>query len=136
MSIIVSILLGYFFVLGWTTGLILSKCLSSKKEGAPGKIPSIILPIHRWKIHIHHWITSSCVMGITYLIDFHFFMSPAIAYGVMSGIIFQGIYCYNDWHRIVKSKLQTISNPKPLEMLDLPVITPAELAQEYVESSN
>jgi len=35
--------------------------------------------------------------------SFHI-LAPEISYGILSAIIFQGIYYYEDWYRIIKRK--------------------------------
>jgi hypothetical protein len=35
------------------------------------------------------------------------FLTPEITYGLLGGLVFQGIYCYGDWHVILVSRHQT-----------------------------
>ena len=100
------ILLGSLFFLSWLLGFLASKYVAGKSSGEQGKIKSIIIPFRRWRIHLHHWLYSLCLIGLSSAIGLHF-LSPAITYGLLGGSVFQGIYCYNDWHVIAIGKHQT-----------------------------
>jgi hypothetical protein len=34
-------------------------------------------------------------------------LTPELSYGALAAIVFQGIYCYEDWYRIIERKDQT-----------------------------
>jgi len=57
-SVVASISLGYLFILGWLLGLLVSRYVAGKSPGDEGRLKSIVLPFHRWRIHIHHWLYS------------------------------------------------------------------------------
>jgi len=103
---VASITLGYLFFLSWLLGFLASKYVAGKSSGEQGKVRSIIIPFRRWKVHLHHWLYSLCLIGFSAAIGLHF-LSPIITYGLLGGSVFQGIYCYNDWHVIMISKHQT-----------------------------
>lgn len=64
-------------------------------------IPSLLLNIRNYKLHIHHWLFG-LIFGI-FTISFDF-LSPLINpifFGFLAGIIFQGISNYPDWYKIL-----------------------------------
>ncbi|MDY6893278.1 MAG: hypothetical protein SVO26_06160 [Chloroflexota bacterium] len=101
--VVTSVTLGYHFFLSWLLGFVVCKYLSSKTEGEPSKVVSIIIPVGRWRLHLHHWICSLGFIGLSTTTDIYF-LSPAVTYGLLGGLVFQGIYCYNDWYRIIRSR--------------------------------
>ncbi|KPJ57244.1 hypothetical protein AMJ49_01375 [Parcubacteria bacterium DG_74_2] len=81
--------------LGAIFGYFFAKFLSKK-------ICSLIFEFRNWRLHFHHWL-----MGIGVLIPifiYDLFPFPQFAFGFLSGIIFQGIYCYSDWYKILIKK--------------------------------
>ena len=103
LAIVASAALGYLFFLSWLLGFLASKYVAGKSSGERGKVRSIIIPFRRWEIHLHHWIYSLCLIGISSTIGIHF-LTPAITFGLLGGLAFQGIYCYNDWHVVLISR--------------------------------
>ena len=104
-AIVASAALGYLFFLSWLLGFLASKYVAGKSSGERGKVRSIIIPFRRWEIHLHHWLYSLCLIGLSYAIGLHF-LSPAITCGLLGGSVFQGIYCYSDWYVIAISNHQ------------------------------
>ncbi len=100
---VAGISLGYLFFLSWLLGFLASKYVAGQSSGEQGKIGSIIIPFRRWKIHLHHWVCSLGLAGASFVTDINF-LTPAITYGLLAGLVFQGIYCYGDWHRILISR--------------------------------
>jgi len=94
---------GYLFYLCWAIGFAMSKYCGGGKDGRPGRVRSIIIPCRRYELHIHHWFLSF-LLGATSGAAGFFLVAPELFYGFLSGFVFQGIYCYSDWHRIVKRK--------------------------------
>ena len=103
LTIVTGIMLGYLFFLSWLFGFLACKYLASKSVGERGKVRSIVIPFRRWKLHLHHWVCSLCLVGVSFVTDINF-LTPAITYGLLGGLVFQGIYCYGDWHRIIISR--------------------------------
>jgi len=95
-----SIILGYLFFVGWLLGFGLTKYMAGKMSGKQGRIRSIVIPFGRHGVHLHHWLISLGIIILSLLIDIQF-LASAISYGVLSGLVFQGIYCYGDWHKIL-----------------------------------
>ena len=99
----VGITIGYLFVLSLLLGFLASKLVAGKSTGEKGKISSIIIPFRRWRIHLHHWLYSLWLLGISFATG-TFFLAPTLTYGLLSGVAFQGVYCYGDWHVILVSR--------------------------------
>ncbi len=99
-AIIFLIVLGYLLVLSLLLGFLTSKYLAGKSAGEKGKLGSVLIPFRRWRIHLHHWLYSLWILGISFLTGIHF-LNPIITYGFLCGSTFQGIYCYGDWHIIL-----------------------------------
>lgn len=101
-------MLGYLFALSLLLGLLASKFIAGKSTGTSGKIRSIVIPLGRRRIHLHHWLYALWLIGISFVTGVHF-LSPLITYGFLGGSMFQGIYSYGDWHVILVSQKQTTS---------------------------
>ena len=98
--IVATITLGYLFFLSWLLGFLASKYVAGKSVGEGGKVGSIVIPFRRRGIHLHHWLYSLCLIGLSFATGIHF-LTPAITFGLLGGLVFQGIYCYSDWHVIL-----------------------------------
>jgi len=96
--------LGYLFYLGCAVGFAVCKLCGGAESGIPGRVRSIIIPLRSHELHLHHWLLS-LVAAVTSAMQGFFLIAPGLFYGVLGGLILQGIFCYNDWHRIVKRKL-------------------------------
>ncbi len=91
-SLYVSIL----FFLGAIIGYILTECISKR-------IKSIRFSLGSYKIHLHHWFLLWCSFMIVFISGIHY-LFPVFLLGMGGGVVFQGIYCYEDWHKIVSKK--------------------------------
>jgi hypothetical protein len=105
-TIVAGIWLGYLFLLTCLLGFLASKYVAGGTSGEKGRIGSIIIPFRRWAIHLHHWLYSLGLMGLSSAIGLYL-LSPTVTYGLLGGSVFQGIYCYNDWHIIAISRYKT-----------------------------
>ena len=105
-TVIAGITLGYLFLLGWLLAFFTARYVAGESAGVQGKLGSIIIPFRRWRIHIHHWLYSLWLMGLSMLTGIHF-LTPSITYGLLGGLIFQGIYSYHDWHIVLTSSRKT-----------------------------
>jgi len=92
--------LGYLLVVSLLIGFLTSKYLSGKSTGERGKIGSIRIPFKRWRIHLHHWLYSLALIAVFAATGFHL-LTPGLTYGFLLGVTIQGVYCYEDWHRIL-----------------------------------
>jgi len=106
--VVVSIMLGYLFFLSCLLGFLVCKYTSGKTIGERGKVRSIVIPFRRWNIHLHHWLCAGCLLVFCGITSAHLW-TPVITYGFLVGFVFQGIYYYSDWHRIVIGRHKTKS---------------------------
>jgi hypothetical protein len=137
LTIAASIWLGYLFFIGLFLGFLTTRKLAGKSAGEPGKVKSVIIPFRGWGIHLHHWLWSLGLIGFTSATGIYF-LTSSITYGVMAGVIFQGIFCYSDWHIILvkraskdKKPLLPAGEDAGLKMLDAPsLMTPEQLLSQ------
>jgi len=94
------IALGYFSFISCSIGFLIAKYLGGKTTGERGRLMSFFIPLGKYRIHLHHWLLSSLVMGIT-LGKGIYFPFPDLFYGFFGGIVFHGIYYYRDWYKIL-----------------------------------
>ncbi len=105
-TMVATIMLGYFFFLSWLAGFLTSKYASGKSAGEPGKVKSLVIPFKKWGLHLHHWLYSLCLIGLSSITGIYI-LTSTITYGLLGGLIFQGIYCYSDWHLILINRHRT-----------------------------
>ncbi len=70
------------------------------------RIKSVIFNIGRYRLHLHHWLL--CLVILSFVVFYEF--SPLPIYfssGILGGLIFQGVFCYSDWHRILTKAKKT-----------------------------
>ncbi len=108
----ITLALGYLLAVSLLIGFLTSKYLSGNSTGERGKIGSIRIPFKRWRIHLHHWVYSLALIAIFAATGFHL-ITPVLTYGFLFGATIQGVYCYEDWHRIVVDR-----HPPVLEQID------------------
>jgi len=82
---------------------VITKYLSGRKDGKQGVVRSIIIPWRNYQLHVHHWVIALIIVGV-FAVEGFYILAPEISYGILSAIIFQGIYCYEDWYRIIRRK--------------------------------
>lgn len=87
--------------LGILAGYLIGKFLAGKKAGEKGIIKSIILPIGKYRFHLHHWLWGTGGMVAALAISFSP-PFPQVSYGILAGLILQGIFAYPDWHNFIK----------------------------------
>ncbi len=95
------IILGYLSFIAWSAGFLLSKYLGSKTIGEPSKIRSYFIPLGKYKIHLHHWLLSSCVMIGFAVFEGAYVLTSNLVYGFFGAIVFHGIYFYSDWYKVL-----------------------------------
>jgi len=100
-----SLALGPVFVVGWIIGHLAGKFGGGKKAGVPGRVSSIVIPLGRWKLHLHHWLCSLGLISISSAYGVYL-LNPHITYGILGGLAFHGIYSYSDWYKIIASRRQ------------------------------
>ena len=95
------IILGYLSFIAWSAGFLLTRYLGSKTIGEPSKIRSYFIPLGKYKIHLHHWLLSSCVI-IGFVVFKGAYVLPSnLVYGFFGAIVFHGIYFYSDWYKVL-----------------------------------
>jgi hypothetical protein len=98
--IAVPIFLGIFSYQTWFATFLATKYLAGRTDGEQGIARSLIIPWRDYRIHLHHWLVTLIVGGILLVRGFYI-VTPEAFYGVVSAVVFQGIYCYKDWYRII-----------------------------------
>ncbi|MFO7773732.1 MAG: hypothetical protein R6V59_07350 [Dehalococcoidia bacterium] len=78
----------------------ITKFLSGRRDGKQGIVRSIIIPWRDYRLHLHHWFLV-LVASSVFVAKGFYIMTPEVFYGCLSAAVFQGIYCYGDWHQIV-----------------------------------
>ncbi|PIW91936.1 MAG: hypothetical protein CO031_01825 [Candidatus Nealsonbacteria bacterium CG_4_9_14_0_2_um_filter_37_38] len=85
---------------GLIIGYLAGKFFSGKRQGQTGIVKSIIFNVGNYRLHLHHWIACSGALAFLSLFNF-----PAVfahfSCGILGGLIFQGIFCYQDWYKII-----------------------------------
>ena len=95
---------GYVFYLSCAAGFVISHYCGGEESGRPGRVRSIIIPLRRYELHLHHWFLATLAAAGRAVQGF-FLVRPELFYGVLGGLVLQGIYCYKDWHRIVRRRV-------------------------------
>jgi len=89
---------------GALSGYFLSKYLSAKETGQKNRWwKSIVFRIGNWQIHLHHWLYGLVILALATFLNITF-PFPRFSYAFLGGAIFQGIYCYRDWYKILFKK--------------------------------
>lgn len=106
--VLVSLIVGFLFLgvlcyKSWIITFVVTKCLSGRTDDKQGIVRSIIIPWRNYQLHLHHWFLALIVGGL-FVVRSFYILAPEISYGVLSAIIFQGVYYYEDWYRIIKRK--------------------------------
>lgn len=99
----VGLVMGYLFYLGCLLGYFVCKYCGGVEAGVQGRVRSIVIPLSSYEIHLHHWFLSTIAATVSAVQGF-FLIAPGLFYGVLGGLILQGILCYGDWHRIVRRR--------------------------------
>lgn len=98
------IILGYLSLITWFAGFVIAKYLGGKAVGQPSKLGSLVIPLGKYKVHLHHWLLSFCAMILFVLFKGAHVLSPDLFYGFFGGIVFHGIYLYSDWYKVLIPK--------------------------------
>ena len=83
------------------SGFLIAKLGGGKQDGMQGRIRSIVIPMKGFNFHMHHWLFFSLFMLIGLAENIFMYIPQEVFYGLLSGMAWQGIYCYNDWHRVI-----------------------------------
>ena len=103
------IILGYLSIIAWFVGFLLTKYLGSKTVGKPGKVRSYFVPLGKYRIHLHHWLLSSCAIIIFTVFKGTYILPSDLFYGFFGAVVFHGIYYYGDWYKVlILRQVQTL----------------------------
>ena len=129
------IILGYLSFITWSVGFLIAKYLGSRTVGQPGRLRSYFIPLRKYKIHLHHWLLSSCAMIIFTIFKGTCVLPSDLFYGFFGAIVFHGIYCYSDWYKIlILRRVQSLVVAKNLAIEKFaPAISSPEMEQQMEE---
>jgi len=99
LPVVVGVISFYFsllFCFGVILGYVLTKYLSCK-------VKSIKFSLKSYQVHLHHWLCASFALVILFLSGLYQMFSPFLL-GTAAGVVFEGIYRYDDWHRVLIKK--------------------------------
>ena len=98
--VLTGIILGYLSFITWALGFLIARYLGSKTVGKPSKLRSYIIPLGKYRVHLHHWILSAHAIMLFALLKGANVLPPDLFYGFFGSIIFHGIYYYSDWYKV------------------------------------
>jgi hypothetical protein len=93
----------YLFFLGGVLGYAGGRVGGGKKAGVQGRIKSLIFGWGERELHLHHWLIACLTLCICGAVGFYLINSQ-LFYGSFAGLAAQGIYAYDDWHKIIKPR--------------------------------
>jgi len=94
-------------VFSWITvffgicGFLIAKYSGGKEDGIQGRVRSIIIPLGKFKLHLHHWIIFALMMFAGLAKSIFIYFPPEIFYGLLGGLAWQGVYSYSDWYKFI-----------------------------------
>ena len=100
-ALAIGAIFSYISIICVISGFIIAKLCGGRKDGAPGNVRSIVISMGSFKLHLHHWIVFSLMMLLGLAKSIFLYIPPEVFYGLLSGLAWQGVYCYNDWHRVI-----------------------------------
>ena len=100
-----SMLISFELGLSLLIGYFLAAFLAGPATKQEGRFKSLIFTIRQYRVHLHHWLLSLTILSLAVLFNF-FVITPGIFYGLLGGVMFQGIVNYKDWKKIVTKQSQ------------------------------
>ncbi len=91
----------YLWCIGGVLGYLGGKLSGGRGTGVRGRVKSIVFPISQYQFHLHHWFLAIIALIVCVVADLYV-ITPQLFYGSMAGLAFQGIFCYDDWFRLIK----------------------------------
>ena len=98
-TLLFSLWFSAIFALGIFIGYI-GTYFGHKKITNSGKNNSVILNFGKWKIHFHHWLMGGVALVSCWLTGI-LESVPNIFLGIVGGVVFHGLYLYDNWHKII-----------------------------------
>jgi len=97
------------FLSGTPMGYFTGDFFAGSATGQQGLINSLILNLGNWQLHLHHWLIATLLLifALAFLRK-KFNFNPVLLYfsiGILSGLILQGLFAYDDWHKILFKKI-------------------------------
>lgn len=96
------VLISFEIFLGSVVGYITGKIFAGKREGKQGIFKSIKINFGKYHFHLHHWLIYSVVLASAFIWNFLPYFK--FSFGFLGGMIYQGIFCYDDWRKILIKK--------------------------------
>ena len=87
----------------WLAAFLVTKFLSGRTEGSQGIVRSIIIPCGSYQLHLHHWFLV-LIAGSVFFAEGFYVLTPEVFYACLSAVVFQGVYCYEDWYQLVRKE--------------------------------
>ncbi len=131
------IVLGYLSFIAWAVGFVLARYFGNKTSGESGRLlQSRIIPLGKYRIHVHHWIWSSCAIIVFAVFKGAYILPADLFYGFFGAIVFHGIYYYNDWYKVLISrKVQSLVVAKGLEIEKVALTTRLLEIKQEIEAA-
>ena len=101
MALVIGAVFSYISVLCWIFGYLIAKYGGGKTDGIQGRIRSIVIPVGKFRLHLHHWLLGALMMCVGVAKSIFIYIPEEVFYGMLSGFVWQGVYCYGDWYRII-----------------------------------
>ena len=98
---LIGIIFSWITVFFGICGFLIAKYSGGKEDGIQGRVRSVIIPLGKFKLHLHHWIICVLLMFVGLVKSIFIYVPPEIFYGLLSGLAWQGLYSYSDWHRVI-----------------------------------
>ena len=90
---------------GLAPGYLTGNFSAGEEVGQIGRIPSIIFNLGNWQLHLHHWLISLAILIFVFSYLAKKYRIPNtllfLGAGFLTGLIFQGIFSYSDWYKIL-----------------------------------
>ncbi len=90
----------YISIICIVSGFVIGKLGGGKSDGIEGRINSIVIPVGQFRLHLHHWLIGVMMMCVGVAKSIFVYIPEEVFYGMLSGFVWQGVYCYRDWHRV------------------------------------
>jgi hypothetical protein len=88
---------------GILLGYLAASFAAGKQTGEQGRFRSFVFGVGSYKFHFHHWLMGIGILPLALHADLSF-LSNQFFSGLAGGLVFQGITCYSDWHKLVVKK--------------------------------
>ncbi|MFA4998808.1 MAG: hypothetical protein WC514_02200 [Candidatus Paceibacterota bacterium] len=97
------------FFSGTPMGYLAGSFFAGSSTGQQGIINSLILSLGNWQFHLHHWLIAALLLIFAlFFLRKRYSINPTLFYfsvGILSGLILQGLFAYDDWHKVLFKKI-------------------------------